>query len=48
MTESLADGPDWHLRSGSGFGPPLFSAIDLWIGSSVVSLHGFHLDEFNS
>ena len=24
MTESLADGPDWHLRSGSRSGLPTF------------------------
>ena len=29
MTEFLADGPDWHLRSGSRSGLPLFSAVDL-------------------
>ena len=28
MTESLADGPDWHLRSGSRSGLSLFSAVD--------------------
>ena len=32
MTEFLADGPDWHLRSESRSGLPLFSAIDMWIG----------------
>ena len=29
MTESLADGLDWHLRSGSRSGLPLFSAVDM-------------------
>ena len=29
MTEFLADGPDWHLRSESRSGLPLFSAIDM-------------------
>ena len=36
MAESLADGPDWHLRSESRSGLPLFSAIDIWFGSLVV------------
>ena len=36
MTESWADGPDWHLRSWSHSGLPLFSAVDMWIGSSIV------------
>ena len=30
MTESLADGPDWHLRSRFCSGLSLFSAVDIW------------------
>ena len=44
MNEFLADGPDWHLRSESRSGLPLFSAIDMRIGSSIV----FFQVEFNS
>ena len=44
MTESLADGPDWHLGSESRSGLPFFSAMDMWIGSSMV----FFQAEFNS
>ena len=36
MTESLADGPDWHLRSRFCSGLSLFSAVDEWSGSSIV------------
>ena len=28
MTESLADGPDWHLRSRFCYGLSLFSTVD--------------------
>ena len=30
MTEILADGPDWHLRSGFCSGLSLFSTVDEW------------------
>ena len=42
MTESLADGPDWHLRSRFRSGLPLFSAVNIESGSSIVVLHGFN------
>ena len=42
MTESLADGPDWHLRAWFCSGLPLFSYVDIWSGSSMVVSHGFN------
>ena len=42
MTESLADGPDWHLRSWFCSGLSLFSVVDIWSGSSMVFSHGFN------
>ena len=44
MTEFLADGPDWHLRSWFCSGLSLFSAVDMRIGSSKV----FFQRKFNS
>ena len=40
MTESLADGADWHLRSWFCSGLSLFSTVDIWSGSSMIFLHG--------
>ena len=39
MTESLADGPDWHLRSWSRSGLTLFSTVDEWSGCSIDEFH---------
>ena len=35
MTESLSDGPDWHLRTWSCSCLSLFSTVDEWSGSSI-------------
>ena len=37
MTESLADGPDWYLRSRFCSGLSLFSTVDEWSGSQLSS-----------
>ena len=42
MTESLADGPDWHLRSRICSGLLFFSDVDIWSGSSMVVPYGFN------
>ena len=42
ILKSLADGPDWHLRSRFCSGLSLFSAVDIWSGSSIVVPHGFN------
>ena len=39
MTEFLADGPDWHLRSWSYSCLSLFSTVDEWSGSSLDEFH---------
>ena len=39
MTESLADGPDWHLWSRFFSGLSLFSAVVTWSGSSIDEFH---------
>ena len=42
MTEFLADGPDWHLRSCFCSGLSLFSTVDVWSGSSIDEFHWFN------
>ena len=39
MTESLAEGPDWYLRSWFLSGLSFFSTVDVWSGSSIDEFH---------
>ena len=42
MTDSLADGPDWHLPDLESVFVSLFSTVDEWSGSSIDELHWFN------
>ena len=41
--ELLADGPCWHLWSWTGVWFSVFSAVNEWIGSDTLEIHGFNL-----